>query len=109
VELEKVPMKYEGLLPYEIWISESQERMTYAVPPEHVEAFLDLMRRRGVEATVIGDFTDSGRCAVVFKGKPILEMDMHFLHDWSTTEGAHQYFTPPHLLEPDFSGTFESR
>ena len=67
VALDQVPIKYEGLLPYEIWISESQERMTYAVPPENVDRFCDRMRRRGVEATVIGEFTDDGRCIVEFR------------------------------------------
>ena len=81
VDLEKVPIKYAGLRPYEIWISESQERMTYAVPPEKLDAFLDLMGRRGVEATVIGTFTDSGRCLIQFNGKPVLDLDMDFMHN----------------------------
>ena len=103
VELEKVPIKYEGLLPYEIWISESQERMTYAVPPGHVEAFLDLMRRRGVEATVIGEFTDTGRCVVVFKGTPVMDVDMDFLHEGVPQKVVTGSYTLPHPQEPEFS------
>jgi phosphoribosylformylglycinamidine synthase len=60
VHLDRVPLKYPGMAPWEIWISESQERMTLAVPPENLDAFMALMRRRDVEATVIGEFTDSG-------------------------------------------------
>jgi phosphoribosylformylglycinamidine synthase len=81
VELEKVPLKYPHLEPWEIWISESQERMTLAVPKRSWEKFSNLMRRRGVEATVIGEFTDSGKCVVKLKGKTIMEMDMEFLHN----------------------------
>jgi phosphoribosylformylglycinamidine synthase II len=101
VDLDKVPIKYDGLLPYEIWISESQERMTYAVPPDKVEQFLDLYRRRGVEATVIGEFTDSGRCVVEFKGRKVMDVDMTFLHDGVPQKVLRSSYTPPALEEPD--------
>lgn len=81
VQLEKVPLKYPGLEPWEIWVSESQERMTLAVPPNKWEAFSDLMKRRGVEATIIGTFTKSGACHVTSNKKTIMDIDMHFLHD----------------------------
>lgn len=81
VELDKVPLKYQGLNPWEIWISESQERMTLAVPKEKLHAFSDLMKRRGVEATVIGEFTASGRCVVNYSGQKVMDIDMEFLHN----------------------------
>jgi len=81
VDLEKVPLKYPGLRPWEIWISESQERMTLSVPKEKWEKFNELMRSRGVEATVIGKFTNSGKCIVKYKGKKIMDIDMEFLHN----------------------------
>jgi len=81
VELEKVPTKYPNLPPWKIWISESQERMTLAVPKEKWTAFSDLMNRRGIEATIIGEFTNSGKCVVTFHGKEVMNIDLHFLHD----------------------------
>ncbi len=81
VTLEKVPLKYPGLEPWQIWISESQERMTLAVPKSKWKEFEDLMKRRGVEATVIGEFTNSGKCHVSYKGKTVMDLDMKFLHD----------------------------
>jgi phosphoribosylformylglycinamidine synthase subunit PurSL len=81
VELEKVPLKYAGLDPWEIWISESQERMTLAVPEKNWRKFEDLMRRRGVEATVLGRFTDNGRCIVNYNKNTIIDIDLDFLHD----------------------------
>ncbi|HEX8966184.1 MAG TPA: phosphoribosylformylglycinamidine synthase subunit PurL [Patescibacteria group bacterium] len=81
VELEKVPLKYPGLEPWEIWISESQERMTLSVPKDKWDSFNDLMKRRGVEATIVGEFTNTGRCIVTYKGKTIVDVDMKFLHD----------------------------
>ena len=81
VILEKVPLKYPGLQPWETWISESQERMTLAVPVEKWKEFNHLMKNRGVEATIIGTFTDSGRCKVVLHNKTIMDISLHFLHD----------------------------
>ncbi len=81
VDLEKVPLKYPGLEPWQIWISESQERMTLAVPKGKWKAFADLMKRRGVEATVIGEFTASGKCTVLYKGKTVMDLDLEFLHN----------------------------
>ena len=54
IQLEKVPLKYEGLDQWEIWISESQERMTVAVDPEDLDRFMALSRQHAVESTVIG-------------------------------------------------------
>ena len=56
LDLAKAPLKYEGLQPWEIFLSEAQERMSLAVPPEKVEALLALAARREVEAIGSGDF-----------------------------------------------------
>lgn len=81
VDLEKVPLKYPGLEPWQIWISESQERMTLAVPPKNWKKFKELMERRGVEAVVIGAFNASGRMAVRWHGKKIMDISLEFLHN----------------------------
>jgi phosphoribosylformylglycinamidine synthase len=81
VSLDKVPLKYPGMAPWEIWISESQERMTLAVPPEKLDAFMELMQRREVEATVIGEFAKTGKCVVESHGKVVMDLDLWFLHD----------------------------
>ena len=61
VHLENAPLKYEGLSYTEIWISESQERMVLAVPPEKWEELRALCAGEDVEAAVLGTFTDTGR------------------------------------------------
>ena len=81
VDLEKVPLKYPGLQPWQIWISESQERMTLSVPKKKWEVFKRLMDSRGVEATVVGEFTDSGKCIVKYNGREIVNIPLEFLHD----------------------------
>ena len=81
VWLNKVPLKYPGLQPWKIWISESQERMTLAVPKSKWIEFKELMGKRGVEATVIGKFTDSGRCVVSYKDQTVMDISLDFLHN----------------------------
>lgn len=81
VELEKVPLKYPGLEPWKTWISESQERMTLSVPKEKWSKFKKLMDDRGVEATRIGEFNNSGKCLVKFSKRTIMDVEMNFLHN----------------------------
>ncbi len=81
IYLEKVPLKYEGLSPWEILLSESQERMTVAVPPDKIEEFLELSKSMDVESTVVGRFTDSGKFHVFYKNKTVAYLDMDFFHN----------------------------
>ncbi len=81
LDLSLAPLKYDALKPWEILLSEAQERMTAAVPPEHLDAFLDLARRMDVEATALGRFTDSGLFHVRFGRRTVACLDMDFLHD----------------------------
>ncbi len=81
IDLEKVPLKYPGLEPWQIWISESQERMTLAVPKSKWKKFEELMTSRGVDTWIIGEFTKSKKCIVKFEGKKIMDLDLEFLHD----------------------------
>jgi len=103
VELEKVPVKYPGIQPWEIWVSESQERMTLSVSKEKIKEFLDLMEKRGVEATAIGEFNNSGRAIVNYKGKKILDIDMVFLHEGVPKKKLSSSYTKKVFEEPDFS------
>ncbi|MCX9080598.1 MAG: phosphoribosylformylglycinamidine synthase subunit PurL [Candidatus Methanoperedens sp.] len=81
IELDKCPLKYPGLDPWEILVSESQERMTLAVSPEKIREFLDHAKARDVEATVIGTFTDSGKFHVKYGDKNVAYLDMEFMHN----------------------------
>lgn len=100
VDLDSVPLKYPGLDPWQIWISESQERMTLAVPPEKVEAFESLMKRRGVEMTIIGEFNDSGSCKVQYQGKEVMDIDLEFLHDGLPQRSLKTTYTKVRHEEP---------
>ncbi|MBI1863356.1 phosphoribosylformylglycinamidine synthase, partial [Candidatus Microgenomates bacterium] len=101
VRLETVPVKYPGLAPWQIWISESQERMTLAVPKNKWVAFQRLMQKRGVEATVIGTFTSSGKCVVSYEGKTIVNLSMAFLHDGLPARPMITEYAQPTFEDPD--------
>ena len=79
IELERVPLKYAGLDQWEIWISESQERMTVAIRPEDRSRFFELSRKHAVETTVIGRYTDSGKLQISYKGKTCAYIDLDLL------------------------------
>lgn len=81
IDLARAPLKYPGLEPWEILISEAQERMTVAVPPEHLDAFLALAKRREVEASVLGEFMDDGRLVVTYGEQTVVDLALSFLHE----------------------------
>lgn len=99
IDLEKAPLKYPGLAPWEIFLSEAQERMSLAVPPDKIQAFLELACRREVEATVLGTFTDSGRLECCYDGNVIGSLDMEFLHEGVPKMHLKAAWNPPAALE----------
>ncbi|MDR2831662.1 MAG: phosphoribosylformylglycinamidine synthase [Rickettsiales bacterium] len=82
VDLSKVLLKNDGMAPWEIWISESQERMTLAVPEENLSMFKQIMKKHDVEVCVIGEFNGNGKVVVKCPtGAVIMDMETEFLHD----------------------------
>ncbi len=100
VELALVPLKYPGLQPWEVWLSEAQERMVLAVPPADVAELATRCARHGVELADIGTFTGDGRLVVRFHERPIVDLDVHFLH-----HGRPQRSMTAVLPTPDRSAT----
>ena len=101
VDLEKVPLKYDGLSYSEIWISEAQERMVLSVPLENMEEIRSVFEGENVEATFIGEFTGDKRLHLRYKGETVADIEMAFLHDGvpRTTRKA-TWHLPSHK-EPD--------
>lgn len=80
VQLENVPLKYAGLQPWEVWLSEAQERMVLAVAPVDLAAVLAVCARHGVEAADIGEFTGGGRLVVCHGPNVVVDLPTDFLH-----------------------------
>ena len=102
LHLDLAPLKYQGLDLWEILISEAQERMTVAVPPENLERFLELSKRMGVESTDLGEFTGSGYFHILYEDRTVAYLDMDFLHDGVPQMVLDAHWTPPSVAEPVF-------
>lgn len=102
IQLEQVPLKYEGLDQWEIWVSESQERMTVAIHPADLDRFMGLSRKHAVESTVIGKYTDSGKLHITYDGETCAYMDMDFMQS-----GFPQWEFEAEWLTPEQRGCFE--
>lgn len=101
VYLEKAPLKYAGLLPWEIWVSEAQERMVLAVPRESIEEIIKIFESEDVESTIIGEFTDDKKLTLLYKGKCVGSLDMDFLHDGVPRIKRKAVWNRPRLHEPE--------
>jgi phosphoribosylformylglycinamidine synthase len=109
IYLDHVPLKYAGLSYTEIWISESQERMVLATPVEHTDELLALFNREGVEATVIGKFTDNTRLKLYYQDNQVCDLEMDFLHHgrprlemaavWPRQQHPEPDFQPPDITQ----------
>jgi phosphoribosylformylglycinamidine synthase II len=104
VDLERVPLKYEGLSYTEIWISEAQERMVLAVPPERIAELEALARGEDVECTGIGEFTASGRLELFYEGEQVADLEMAFLHEGRPAWTRRSLHRPAPLAAADLGG-----
>ncbi|MEM4246274.1 MAG: phosphoribosylformylglycinamidine synthase subunit PurL [Candidatus Bathyarchaeia archaeon] len=100
VRLEKVPLKYAGLKPWEIWVSESQERMILSVPKRNVKELIDIFNGEDCEATVIGEFTGSKRLVVSHAGDKVCDLEMSFLHEGVPQVVRKAFWRLPEIVEP---------
>ena len=81
VYLENVPLREEGMTPYEILLSESQERMLYAVDEDKVEEVIKIAKSYGLEAAEVGETTDTKRMEVFYKGEKIVDLPISAIVD----------------------------
>ncbi len=81
VNLEKAPTKYPGLTPWEIWVSESQERMLVVLPKKNLKRFLEISKKYNAEAVEIAKFDGSKKLKVFFNKEKLADLEMNFLHN----------------------------
>ncbi|MFP4171218.1 MAG: phosphoribosylformylglycinamidine synthase subunit PurL [Methanomassiliicoccales archaeon] len=79
VRLDRVPLKEEGMAPWEIWVSESQERMMLAVPRDNLDRVMETFDLWDVEATVVGEVIPEGRVRLSYMGHRVFDLDLEFL------------------------------
>ena len=105
VALEKVPLKYPGLRPWEIFVSESQERFTLVVEPGKMAEITALGQEMEVELTDIGHFTADGILDVRFDGAPVARLNMAFLHEGVPRKVLEAEWTKPEASEPKIAAS----
>jgi phosphoribosylformylglycinamidine synthase len=103
LDLDRCPLKYAGLHPWEILVSESQERMSLAVSPDKVDEFMALSKKMRVESTVVGEFNDSGAFQLVFNGETVGWLPLEFLHDGNPPMHIPARWEQPVHDEPQFA------
>lgn len=81
VQLENIKTKYAGLHPWELWLSEAQERMVLAVSPDSLESLQGVCQEHDVELTILGEFTNSGRLEIFYQKELVAQLDLKFLHE----------------------------
>jgi phosphoribosylformylglycinamidine synthase len=79
VDISRAPLKYEGLAPWEVFLSESQERMVIAVPPEQIDQFTKICEKFNVESAVLGEFDGSHTLTVNYGEQNVAELEYDFL------------------------------
>lgn len=102
VDIDRVPLKYEGLDVWEIWISESQERMTVAVRPDNLDRFMELSVKHEVESSVIGRYAATGKLDLRYRGKTAAYLDLSFF-----AEDFPQWEFDAHWIPPRDRGLTE--
>lgn len=100
VELEKAPLKYPGLQPWEIFVSESQERMSFVVEPANMDTLMRMAEDFEVELSDIGYFTDAAYLDIRYKGERIACLELDFLHEAVPKKRMEAEWQAPRLSEP---------
>lgn len=101
LHLDRVPLKYDGLVPWEILTSEAQERMTLSVPSRNYPAIMALAREMGVEASEIGNYTNSGFFRIYYGTRCVCYIDMPFLHEGTPTMKLKAVWKHPQIERVD--------
>ncbi len=104
LDLSKAPLKYACMDPWEILVSEAQERMSFAVPPEKIGEFKRLAAERDVEVTVMGEFNDSGYFQVDYNGETVACLEIEFMHKGLPKLHLDAKWRKPVFPEPEFKG-----
>jgi phosphoribosylformylglycinamidine synthase len=103
IHLDEIPLKEENLKPWEIWVSESQERMMFLVKPENVNKVLHICKQWDVIAVPIGQVIKEKITKVYYKNIKILEMDLDFLTGGPVYDSCLRPFVKPKISDKKIS------
>lgn len=103
VDLANAPLKYEGLAPWEIYVSESQERMVLAIDPAHFDDIAAIFLKHDSNCNVLGTFGSPAEQAptlhVTYQGETVIDLDYDFIKHGVPVEPLAAVWTPPIISE----------
>lgn len=103
VELTNAPLKYEGLAPWEIYVSESQERMVLAIDPTNIDEIAAIFQKHGSNCDVLGVFgspeQEPPTLHVTYNGETVIHLDYDFIKNGVPIEPLQATRKQPLLLE----------
>jgi len=102
IQLDKLHLREPDMAPWEIWVSESQERMLIATPAENVDEVMEIIESEELEASIVGKFTDNKLLRIHYLGVQIAEVEVDFLTHPPRFIGK-AVWKPPEYAEPKFS------
>jgi phosphoribosylformylglycinamidine synthase len=102
IQLDKVPLKYPSMAPWEIYISESQERMLLTVPEKNLKKVIEIFENEEIEATPIGKFTADNALRIDYQKCTVAELDLDFLFGPPKTKRVADW-KKPRRVEPSFT------
>ncbi|MEM7386140.1 MAG: phosphoribosylformylglycinamidine synthase subunit PurL [Verrucomicrobiota bacterium] len=102
IDLDKAPLKEPGLVAWEVFLSESQERMVLAVLPECLDELKELAGTYETESVVLGQADDSGLLKVYHHGECVCELDCRKLHDAPRKQLTSHHSSPAWGVMPNF-------
>ena len=103
INLDKVPLKYDGLKPWEIWISESQERMLILVPKENYQKVAQIFKTEDVEITNIGEFKKEKSLILKYSCNEVANLDIDFLFKGVPNTYKKAEWGKKNLAEPEIN------
>ncbi len=101
VDLDNVPLKHSNMSPWEIWISESQERMFLVVSEENLDQVLEIFEEERVEANPVAEFTDDDKLKVHYREEKLTDLDIDFLFNPPRIKREAEW-NEPEIETPDF-------
>jgi phosphoribosylformylglycinamidine synthase len=100
IKLDNLHLREHDMAPWEIWVSESQERMLIAAPAENVDEIMEIIESEELEASIVGEFTSDRLLRIYYSGIQIAEIEIEFLTHPPRFIGK-AVWRPPEYVEPE--------
>ncbi len=109
IDIQEVPLKYKEIYPWEILLSESQERMALVIKKEDLDLFKSHARREDLNLTVIGEVTDKQRFVVKYQGRVLVDLSREFIEKAGAEKSANVEVEPIKFEDYPYEGLIDKK